>query len=234
MQQYNDPEQYAKRYLLNETERYLHDRWYPFLFSKIKRFCKGKVVIDLGCGAGGCTAHMTNAKLVIAVDLSAPMIEYCVNKFREFSNVRLHLGDICKCPVDPEAIDFAFIDSLHLVDPEALFTECNRIVKSKGAIMVIVRNKWNFLWVTTGLMHKIMKKKAAYRADSYKDIKKKLEHHGFIVKEMKSFGMLTYSPLFLQKYVKYLWILMDKIYAPLQRIFPLGAYVVVIALKTKR
>lgn len=231
---YNDPEAYDKRYLLNKTEKYLHERWHPFLFSKVEQFCKGTVTVDLGCGSGGFTSHMTDAKSVIAVDISLPMIEYCANKFREFTNIDLLLCDVVKCPIKLEVADFVFVGLLPYIDPEVLFTECNKILKNKGIIMMTFFNKWNFLHFTTRLIRKLRGKKTLSRSDFYKDIFKKLEDQGFVIKEIKSFGMITYCPLFLQKYVKYLWILMDKIYAPFQKMFPLGSSIMVIAQKSNK
>jgi len=237
-EQYNDPERYDKRYLLNETERYFHDRWHPFLISKIKELCKDKLVLDLGCGTCEFTQYMKDAKLVVGLDLSIYMLKYGLTKIKD-QNFHLIHGDACKLPVKSEMVDLIFcIGLLPYVDIDSLFGECERVLKNNGEVMCVFPNKWNFLNLQGRLLRKIAqrlgKKISSREEHSYREIKKSLENFGFTVKEMKCFGMVTYCPLFLQKYAKYLWILMDKIYAPFQSIFPLGSSIMVIAQKSNK
>ena len=236
--EYNDPEGYDKRYLLNEAERYFHDRWHPFLISKIKELCKDKLVLDLGCGTCELTQSMKDAKLVVGLDFSIYMLKYGSKKVNH-QNFHLIHGDACKLPVKSEICELiCCIGLLQYVDMDSLFDECKKALKSNREIMFVFPNKWNFLNLQGRLLRKIARKLGkmiSLREEySYQEVKKSLENFGFTVKEMKCFGMVTYCPLFLQKYIKYLWILMDKIYAPFQRIFPLGSSIMVIAQKSNK
>lgn len=235
---YNDPEGYDKRYLLNEAERYFHDRWHPFLISKIKELCKDKLVLDLGCGTCEFTQYMKDAKLVIGCDFSIHMLKCGLKKVNHQKFHLVHM-DACKLSIKSEISDLIFcIGLLPYVDMNSLFEECKRVLKNNEKVMIVFPNKWNFLNLHWRLLRKIARKlgkKISSRGEySYQEVKKSLENFGFVVKEMKCFGMVTYCPLFLQEYVKYLWILMDKIYAPFQKIFPLGSSIMIEVQKSNK
>ena len=233
---YDNPEAYDKRYLSNEADRYLHDRWHPFLISKIKGLCKSKNVFDLGCGTCEFTQHMKDAKLVVGLDASIHMLKYGARKVNCPNSILIH-GDACKLPFKPKTADVTFcIGVLQWMDVRVLFSEIQRVIKDSGRFMLVFPNKWNLLSLQWRLLRMVARKlgrKTTRREEySYREVRKSLADFGFMVKEMKSFGMLFYCPVGFQKYAKYFWILMDKVYAPFQKVFPLGLSIMVIAQKS--
>lgn len=193
--------------------------------------------MDCGCGTCKFTyPHMESAKLVVGLDISMNMLKYCSKKI---SKERFYLikGDACELPFKPKTFDLIFcIGLLQYVSMQSLFHECKRVLKDDGQIVIVFPNKWNFFNLQWGVFRKMVrtlgKETYSRKEYAYPKVKKCLEHFKFFIKEFACFGMVTYCPLFLQRYVKYLWVLMDKIYAPFQSIFPLGSSIIVVAEKS--
>ncbi len=232
---YDKPEEYDKRYLKNKAERYLHDLWHPHLISKIKELCSERVILDVGCGSCEFTRHMREAKLTIGLDSSLPMLA-CGRKKLADQDTLLIYGDGQRLPIRSGVVEAIFaIGLIPYVDMRTFLGECQRVLGDGGQTMLVFVNKWNASNLESRLYRKIalrLGRRVWVRQEhSYREVRAALMDFGFTVKEMGCFGMLTPCPLSLQRYVKYLWLFMEKIYAPFQRFFPLGSSIMVIAQK---
>ena len=229
---YEDPAEYDQRNKINETEWYIYSNWHPYLISKMREIGKGKLVVDLGCGTCEFTQHLDGSKAVIGLDYSSNMLNHASNKVKELEALLLR-GDACKIPIKSNISDVIYgIGLIPYVNLEPFLMECKRILGNNGKIMLVFANKWNLYNLQYSLIRKIFRRKNYDRREySYKEVKVALEKAGFIVLDMKCFGMVTYCPMPLQKIVKYIWRFMDKIYSPFQSALPLGISIMVLAEK---
>lgn len=111
-----------------------------YLFAS--RLCRGKRVIDLGCGNGYGSAELARlAESVIAVDLSAEAI---ADAQAQYGNARLHF-DVASLEKLPFAdgsfqlgVCFEVIE--HLSDFRALLTEARRVLDPGGQFIISTPN----------------------------------------------------------------------------------------------
>ncbi len=106
------------------------------------QFCKGKAVLDVGCGTGYGTSFLAeSAKTVIGIDLSRQALSYarrCYTKsnleFRKMNAESLELGDR----------SFDFIISTenfeHLNDHRSNLREMSRVLTDEGMLLLATPN----------------------------------------------------------------------------------------------
>jgi SAM-dependent methyltransferase len=95
-------------------------------------------VLDVGCGPGHTTAHLTSLGLrAIGVDLSPKMIEIAS---RTFPQSRFELGDFCSLRHESSSIAgiLAFYCIVHLKPDQlvAAFTEMHRVLSDDGVLLL--------------------------------------------------------------------------------------------------
>lgn len=104
----------------------------------------GERVLELGCGGGellGLIADKISTGKVIGVDWSPLSIRYCNSKLRHFIN-QAKLDLICQnavqIPLPANSIDcICTVNTVYFWDePEAVFAECSRVLKSGGRIVL--------------------------------------------------------------------------------------------------
>jgi ubiquinone/menaquinone biosynthesis C-methylase UbiE len=97
-------------------------------------------VIDLGCGTGNAAELLAPlVKRVIAVDRSQPMLSAAKKRLAGHGNVEFVLGDMTGVPLPAGKADAAvcFLVMHHVEDPAAAFTECARLLKPGGQMLVV-------------------------------------------------------------------------------------------------
>lgn len=114
----------------------------PFDRGLLQRFAasvdEGRPVLDLGCGPGHTTAHLTSLGLLATgVDLSPRMIEIAS---RTFPQSRFEVGDFCSLRHEPSSVAgiLAFYCIVHLT-PEQLvpaFAEMHRVLSDDGVLLL--------------------------------------------------------------------------------------------------
>lgn len=100
-----------------------------------------EVVLDAGCGAGHTTvAFAPHVKTVVAVDLSAAMLDECrrLAQERAVTNVAFEMGDVEKLRFAAQSFDLVVsrYSAHHWPDPGHAITEFGRILKPGGQLIL--------------------------------------------------------------------------------------------------
>lgn len=109
------------------------------------KFCKGKKVLELGCGAGYGSKYLAKggAKQVIAYDLDKKVIKFAKQNFND-KKVIFRLGDVESLKLKSEynvVIAFELIE--HLNQPEKLLSLTKRALVRNGIFILSTPNREN-------------------------------------------------------------------------------------------
>lgn len=224
---YDNPQAYDNRHK-NVMEIYLHDIWFPFLENRIKKLSENKDVLEIGCGTCEYTKTIEDPNLLVGLDSSIEMLEHGSKKV----NCLLVQGDAHNLPFGHDSFDLIIcIGLLEYVSFEKLLKESNKVLKNKGMIMIAVTNKWNPFHLLIRNYRLFKDRNYERKERSILKLRKCLKSKGYTILEEESFGMIFYSPLFLQKYSLYLWKFLDHIWKPFQKKLPLGHMLYILAQK---
>ncbi|MEK7142966.1 MAG: class I SAM-dependent methyltransferase [Patescibacteria group bacterium] len=113
-------------------------------YQLAKKFVKGKIVLDAGCGAGYGTALLAKAgaKKVYGLDFSLKSIAYCQSHYQR-SNLIFQRQDLTKIEFPDHFFDCIVIFETieHIQDFQKAIGELNRVLKPGGKILISTPNK---------------------------------------------------------------------------------------------
>ena len=98
------------------------------------------IIADLGCGTGNVAELLAPiVRKVIAVDREPAMLDAARRRLAAFRNIDFRRGDLEKLPLRSREADAAlvFLVLHHLPDPAVAFVESARILKSRGALLIV-------------------------------------------------------------------------------------------------
>lgn len=98
------------------------------------------IVADLGCGTGNAAELLAPlVKKVIAVDRETAMLDAARKRLEAFDNIEFRPGDLTKLPLKDREVDAALIFLVlhHVVDPQVVFSEAARALRSPGALLIV-------------------------------------------------------------------------------------------------
>lgn len=106
--------------------------------------CLGAVVLEAGCGEGyGADLLATVARTVVALDYDAPTAAHVAQTYPQVCALR---GNLAALPLASSTVDI--VTSLqvieHLWDQEGFLTECRRVLKPGGRLLVTTPNRITF------------------------------------------------------------------------------------------
>jgi SAM-dependent methyltransferase len=106
--------------------------------------CGDAVVLEAGCGEGyGANLLTSVARSVLALDYDAPT---AVHVGRAYPRARVVRGNLAALPLGPSTVDV--VASLqvieHLWDQEGFLTECVRVLRPGGRLLVTTPNRITF------------------------------------------------------------------------------------------
>jgi ubiquinone/menaquinone biosynthesis C-methylase UbiE/uncharacterized protein YbaR (Trm112 family) len=148
-------EEAVKGYYI-ETERYdwVVDTKYPeklfhilrerAIINNIKKYAKGKISLDLGCGTGLITRHI-DFEHTIGVDLNRWAIAKASTHVED--NVQFIAGDAENLPLASNTFDVVVCTDVleHLLEPEKAASDIYRVLKPGGVLVGTVPSK-NLIW----------------------------------------------------------------------------------------
>jgi SAM-dependent methyltransferase len=119
--------------------------------------CRGRSVLDVGCGAGIDLARFAKGGAdVIGVDIAPAAIELAR---ANFSQQRLHgrfqVANGEQLPFPEHAFDLVFAHGVvqYTAQPQRLVDECHRVLKPGGEAIVQVYNRWSWLNALSKVMN---------------------------------------------------------------------------------
>jgi 2-polyprenyl-3-methyl-5-hydroxy-6-metoxy-1,4-benzoquinol methylase len=104
---------------------------------------RGKVIADIGCGAGSFLSHISGlAKSVVAIE---PTLRYHASLKQRGYAVYSYAEDASK--ISPEGVDVAVTFQVieHVQNPQAFLTEISKILKPGGALVIATPNRDDIL-----------------------------------------------------------------------------------------
>ena len=193
-----DPEQYERMYEVVVREKYMREHWRPLIEKCIRKYCKDKNVLDLGCGYG---RYMTIIKEYtdncLGLDISKRWLNYYKNK-KNISNVIR--ADAHSIPLKNESFDVVVaIGLFEYVNREIVIKEISRILKLKGFCMVSVPNKYSAFRMVGKLISKVFKMEYYPNEPSKREMLKLFEDNDFRLIEYKMDDGLIWLPDFLDR-----------------------------------
>ena len=221
---YTDPVAYDER-LKQPIEEFVWSLWDQTLLQYIKdEITKTTTVADLGCGTFIHTKCMGRAKHIYAVDINQKMLDYGKLKLEKIKNkVTILCESGTHTSIPDRSCDLVWIDGLsEFVNLDELFREVKRITKSNAKFIVLFPNKIHPENVLVSLYY-WFKRRSGKKYRTLYTFKKTALRHGFKFEKFESTGLFFYAPSQIQKYLIPLWKMLNRIYQPYQKSFPIGS-----------
>jgi len=201
----------------NEQERINHlrktlNKYYPDFKSAgyyFRNYLKNnldenKVVLDAGCGEKGLISEFKpHIKNIIGVDIDKESL-----KNNLIINQKI-LANLSSVPIEDQSIDIITAEFVleHLKNPNEVFQEFSRILKSNGSLIFVTPNILNPIMIMSKILplgfHKIFRKKLLkkendsyythYSANTYQKLKKLGLMNNFKKIEIKRAGSPEYT-----------------------------------------
>jgi ubiquinone/menaquinone biosynthesis C-methylase UbiE len=106
--------------------------------------CKGKRILDYGCGEGYGTAILAkNASSVVGVDVDPEAIKHSKNLYADFSNASFHFLESSLLPFPDGHFEFitCFEVIEHVTNQEEILSELSRVLSPTGTLLISTPNK---------------------------------------------------------------------------------------------
>lgn len=121
---------------------YEHGHRYAFM----RRFVRGKRVLDAACGEGYGAAQMAElARDVCGVDISDAAIAHARSRYADVANLRFELASVATLPLDDASVDvvasFETIEHLPAEDQPRMLAEFARVLTSDGVLVLSSPNR---------------------------------------------------------------------------------------------
>lgn len=159
-------------------------------------------VLDAGCGHGEYTIYALKEKArVWAFDFSKEMVSYTAESIKkyELQAEEISIGSVANIPYSDEVFDQVFclavLDHLCVEDRKSAISECKRVLKRGGKLVIDVPNRFAVHWRLVFLVMRLFRlyPKGEIHFFTPFEITKILEENGF--QKTKSLG-LTFLPPF--------------------------------------
>lgn len=112
-----------------------------YLFSS--DFCQDKVILNVACGSGyGSEILIKRAQNVFNIDISEKLVAYGNSRYGKYNNHFLQMdAQDLKFPENYFDVVVSFETLEHLPYPEKFLSECCRVLKTDGKLILSTPNK---------------------------------------------------------------------------------------------
>lgn len=147
-------------------------------------------VLDLGCGWGTFSfALAPRVEEVVGLDFSEKAVELCRSRRRELGveNVRFVRADAADTGLEPESFDVVIaadlLEHLYPEDTRAVLSECARVVRRGGRLVVWTPHRGHFLEIlkSRGILLRPDPSHVDYK--SIEGLREMLEEAGFMLEK---------------------------------------------------
>lgn len=118
-------------------------------------YCLGKDVLEVACGNGQGLGYLaTKASSLVAGDIEEKLIQRVEKHYG--SRISINLMDAQKLPLDENSLDVVILFEAiyYLPDPKKFMTECARVLRKGGQLLIVTTNKDLFDFNPSPFSHK--------------------------------------------------------------------------------
>lgn len=161
-------------------------------------------VLDAGCGRGGVIERYwleSGQAVGVDADLESLREHRCLTE--------LAVGDLAHLPFEGDSFDLVLCSWVveHLIDPDDVFRELARVLRSGGHLLLLTPNAWNYVTIAQRLVpgrlqHRLTRAiygredkdtfPVAYRANTRRSLEGRLRRAGFLNEEFHLVGDPSY------------------------------------------
>jgi ubiquinone/menaquinone biosynthesis C-methylase UbiE len=137
-------------------------------------YCKGKDVLELGCGTGPGLGYLAKtAKSVSAGDISDEILRRAKAHYGDRIELKKVDAQDMPYPAKSKDVILLFEAIYYLPDVEKFLSECRRVLRDEGTLLVVTCNKDLYGFNPSPYSHKYY---------GVKELKELLDEHGFATK----------------------------------------------------
>jgi ubiquinone/menaquinone biosynthesis C-methylase UbiE len=117
--------------------------------------CRGKDVLEVACGAGAGLGYLAqSAKSIEACDIDPEIIEIAKSHYKD--RFKIVMGDAHQLPFDDSSKDVIILfEALYYIqDVEKFLSECKRILRPNGILLISLPNKSLYDFNPSPLSHR--------------------------------------------------------------------------------
>ncbi|MDD5454215.1 MAG: class I SAM-dependent methyltransferase [Candidatus Ratteibacteria bacterium] len=195
---YIDPQQYDTSYKIFPRERYLLEHWYPLIKDAISKYCKDKVVLDVGCGTGRYSGLISNyTDYIFGLDISKTMLNHAQNKYPHLNFI---LGNTHNLPFKKESINTVVcIGLFEYAEAGQILKEIRGVLKADGICIVQRANKYGAFRMLNRLIYKFRREEYFCKEASFDEMYRLFRKNGFKVLKFMMDDGLIWLPNFLDR-----------------------------------
>lgn len=207
----------------------MYERWRGYLFDpdlkainiryeKMRKYIeeegKGKTILDLGCADGSLLEPLTQHNTVHGVEISESLSEAAKKRGLLVTTADVEQEGI---PFPSETFDVVVAGEIleHIVETDFFLTECNRVLKPGGKLVLAVPNINTFFSPFLMFLFDYPPPLAArYQSEHIRDftfstLRIALQSNGFTIEKKR--GTLFYIPVFPNSFLKLRSFLADRL-----------------------
>ena len=193
-----EPEQYETRHERSPRAGYLREHWRPLIKAMVNKYCKDKMVLDLGCGGGGYTTLITeHTDRVLGLDVSRVMLNYAK---KMNGNLNLAIADAYYIPLKAESMDTVVcIGLFEYIERATVLDEISRVLKNDGVCIIQCPNKYSAVRIPGKVICKIRDIEYFSGEPSYNEMLRLFRQTGYKVMESRMDDGLIWLPNFIDR-----------------------------------
>jgi|KBSSwiStaDraftv2_1062776.scaffolds.fasta_scaffold133239_2 SAM-dependent methyltransferase len=137
----------GERYVPGTPGEIAYEHWHRYAF--VRRFAKGKRVLDAACGEGYGTALLAPvAASATGVDIDAAVVAHATARYGSNARLQYRAGSVAELPFADASFDlvvsFETIEHLAAADQPRMLAEFGRVLTPRGLLILSSPNKQRY------------------------------------------------------------------------------------------